>query len=956
MNAVRRVRGTGRLRGRAVRGFKMAALLAPVLSSGCFLFAPPDGTEKVYQWKLVADTPGAALLSVHGTAVNNVFAVGADDGTGPMVLHWDGDTWQRLATGQRGDLWWVYAIDDAAFMAGANATILRYADGAFERFTTPGLGKTILYGVWGSSASDVYAVGSEAGRNGFIWHFDGDEWSALDLPSDIPLDGNNDVSPFFKVWGTSADDVWVVGDDGIILRGNAADGFDVVTSPTDVLLFTVHGVGDRVVAVGGNTNGVVIDTAGGITAKSPSGAPLLQGVCVTSEGVAWATGAQGKVFREIDGEFVEEATEIDRDIQSLHAVWIDPEGGVWTVGGNVLSPPLKAGVLLFGHPENAPPSEIMLPDPSAVPVTECPEAGIDPEPERSIARRWNEQLLNSVRRDIPRPTVHARNLFHVSAALWDAWAAYDDVAVGYLVREKLDADDVDAAREEAISYAAYRILTHRYQGAIGGAVSADCYNEFMKVLGYDPAVTTTDGDSPAALGNRIGQAYIDTFADDGSNEAGNYSDPGGFVPPTPRLTVDLPGSNTTNPVLWQQIILASAVTQNGIPQGAGVREPIGPHWGAVTPFAMVRPGPGETYFPNEGPTELDADLLDATVEVIRKSAELDAADGVMMDVSPGAYGNNPLGTNDGTGHAVNPITGEPYEPQIVPRGDFTRMLAEFWADGPASETPPGHWNTIANDVADTPGFERRLFGMGEELDELTWDVHVYFALNGAVHDAAIAAWELKQVYQTARPITLIRTLAAFGQRSDPAQPSFNSRGLPLVDNLIEVITEESSAPGERHEHLARYVGEIAVRGWRGEPGDRRNEVAGVGWVRALDWIPYQRRTFVTPAFPGFVSGHSTFSRSAAEVMTELTGSAFFPGGLGGYDIQPGWLTFEKGPSQALRLEFGTYYDAADQAGQSRLWGGIHVRQDDFNGRIIGSQIGMQAVELARTYYDGTADD
>ena len=89
--------------------------------------------------------------------------------------------------------------------------------------------------------------------------------------------------------------------------------------------------------------------------------------------------------------------------------------------------------------------------------------------------------------------------------------------------------------------------------------------------------------------------------------------------------------------------------------------------------------------------------------MLRLSSELDPADGVTIDIGPGAFGDNPLGTNDGDGYDVNPVTGEPYEPNEVLRGDFARVLAEFWADGPASETPPGHWNTIANDVADTPG-------------------------------------------------------------------------------------------------------------------------------------------------------------------------------------------------------------------------------------------------------------
>jgi len=172
--------------------------------------------------------------------------------------------------------------------------------------------------------------------------------------------------------------------------------------------------------------------------------------------------------------------------------------------------------------------------------------------------------------------------------------------------------------------------------------------------------------------------------------------------------------------------------------------------------------------------------------------------------------------------------------------------------------------------------------------------------------------------------------------------------------LIEVITDESSAPGERHAVLRRYVGEIAVRSWRGEPGDRKNDVGGCGWIRAQEWLPYQRRTFVTPAFPGYLSGHSTFSRAAATVLDQITGSPNFPGGLGTFQASPGYLVFEQGPSAPITLQWSTYYDAADQAGQSRLWGGIHVQTDDFDGRRVGSRVGGSVVELARSYFDGTA--
>jgi hypothetical protein len=319
-------------------------------------------------------------------------------------------------------------------------------------------------------------------------------------------------------------------------------------------------------------------------------------------------------------------------------------------------------------------------------------------------------------------------------------------------------------------------------------------------------------------------------------------------------------------------------------------------------------------------------------------------------------GNNPLGTNDGTGYAENSVTGEPYEPNVVLRADFARALTEYWADGPTSETPPGHWNVVANEVSDSPGIEHRIGGEGPELDRLEWDVKMYFALNGAVHDAAIAAWGVKRAYESARPISMVRYMGGLGHSSDPDDPSYHLDGLPLVDDLVEVITDASSAPGERHEDLAGHVGEIAVRSWLGNPEDPETQTSGVGWILATEWIPYQRSTFVTPAFPGYVSGHSTFSRAAAEVMTELTGSQYFPGGLAEWTIEAGDLIHEEGPTEDLTLQAASYYDAADQAGQSRIYGGIHPSVDDVNGRRTGSICGKDAWALALTYFDGSAGD
>ncbi|HEY3665041.1 MAG TPA: vanadium-dependent haloperoxidase, partial [Polyangiaceae bacterium] len=635
--------------------------------------------------------------------------------------------------------------------------------------------------------------------------------------------------------------------------------------------------------------------------------------------------------------------------QSLHSVWVDPSGGVWAVGGKVLTPDLNQGIAVHGGGGVVPELDLM---PAPPPAAVCPDAQVDPAAKGSIARRWDEQVVGAIRRDVPRPGVHARNLFHVSVAIWDAFAAYDDVATGYVVQEHQTADDIQAARQEAISYAAYRVLSHRYSTAVGGPVSQACFDAFMAKLGYDPSDTNAKGTTPRALGNRIGQAVIATFADDGANEAKDYADPEAFEPDAPNLVVDRPGSHAVDPNLWQRLVLAKAETQNGIPMGAGAQTYVGAQWGGVTPFALARQKSDQPYLDiGQPPTQLDDALTDAAVDVLRRESELGIDDGATMDISPGALGNNTLGSNDGHGRAMNPMTKKPYASQLVKRGDFGRVLAEFWADGPSSETPPGHWNVIANNVADDPAFKRQLYGSGPVLDALAWDAHIYLALNGALHDAAIAAWELKRKYVTARPITLIRCMAEHGQRSDPGGEAYDPQGLPLIPGLIEMISAESSAPGERHEQLARYVGEVAVRGWRGEPGDRTHDTSGVGWERGVEWVPYQRRTFVTPAFPGYLSGHSSFSRAGATVLAALTGSDYFPGGLGSYSFKPGYLFFEYGPSAPVSLQWATYYDAADQAGQSRLWGGIHVSFDDLDGRRLGDKVGAAALDRVKSFFD-----
>lgn len=571
--------------------------------------------------------------------------------------------------------------------------------------------------------------------------------------------------------------------------------------------------------------------------------------------------------------------------------------------------------------------------------------------EPSVARIWNEQNLGAIRLSFPDPPVHSRNLFHVSVAMYDAWAAYDPLAVGYLTHEKAEAPGTVAeARHEAVTYAAYRLLSYRYvthRHPITPQESAEAselaFEAQMADFGYDPDVTTTEGSSPAAVGNRVAAAVLAYAATDDSKEDEGYEDETYEPVNAPLVLVD-PGTVMVDPNRWQPLAFEKRVSQGGGIVLDSIQTFLGSHWGGVRPFALHYEEGASLYHDPGAPPYLngvgDAEFKDNNLDVIRFSSVLDPDAGTMIDCSPATFGNNTLGFNNGTGYDSNPVTGEPYEKNMINLADFGRVLAEFWADGPHSETPPGHWNTLANKMVDHPDFVARIGGTGPILDPLEWDVKMYLPLNGAVHDVSVAVWGCKRVYDYVRPISSIRYL---GQRNE----------LPLEPGLVEIITEESSAFGERHEHLGAYVGQTAIYAWGGEPDDAETQYTGSEWILPEDWLPYQRATFVTPAFAGYVSGHSAFSRAAAEVLTHMTGSPYFPGGMGTHTVEAGSLEFEKGPSTEVTLQWATYYDAADQAGISRLYGGIHVAPDDGPGRIIGSQCGLDSWALAQQYYDGS---
>src|SRR5438874_1945111 len=293
----------------------------------------------------------------------------------------------------------------------------------------------------------------------------------------------------------------------------------------------------------------------------------------------------------------------------------------------------------------------------------------------SIARVWDEAMLDAIRRDLPAPTTHARNLFDVSAAMWDAWAAYDPNVDGYFVTEKDTAPDVEAAREAAISYAAYRVLLWRYSYGANIRVTFDELARTMRSLCYRLDFTSTKGGSPAALGNRVAAAVVRHGRSDGSIERRHYVDES-YVPVNVPLVVSQPGTAMHDATFWQPLALDQTVSQNGLAVPGKVQSFIGAQWGHVRGFALPRAQNGVPIDPGPPPigTPADAAYKQAAVDVIRRSAELDPADGQTIDIGLDALGNNPLGTNDGHGYTINPFTGRPYAPERVPQADYARVL------------------------------------------------------------------------------------------------------------------------------------------------------------------------------------------------------------------------------------------------------------------------------------------
>jgi hypothetical protein len=278
-----------------------------------------------------------------------------------------------------------------------------------------------------------------------------------------------------------------------------------------------------------------------------------------------------------------------------------------------------------------------------------------------------------------------------------------------------------------------------------------------------------------------------------------------------------------DPFRWQPLRTAAGVQQFALP-----------HWGRVEPFALTsadqfRPPP-PVVFP-------DGRYRKQALEILHSSARLT---------------------------------------------DREKVIAGYWADGPRTETPPGHWCLFAAFVS------RR------DRHTLEQDVKLFFALANALMDASIAVWEAKVHYDYVRPASAIRFLFA-GQ---------------------------------------------TIRAWAG-PFMGTRLIPGETWQ---SYIP-------TPPFAEYVSGHSTFSAASAEILRSFIGSDRLDAQV---TIAAGSSPIERGlvPAADMTLVWRTFSEAADEAGISRRYGGIHFEDGDGAGRALGRQVGTVVWQKAKALFDG----
>jgi hypothetical protein len=440
----------------------------------------------------------------------------------------------------------------------------------------------------------------------------------------------------------------------------------------------------------------------------------------------------------------------------------------------------------------------------------------------NVVLRWNQAALDAIKATSMAPPMSSRALAIVHTCMFDAWAAYDKKAIGTRIGDMLrrpKSERTKANKEKAISFAAYKALTTLFSSQTAS------FQSLMTSLGYDYTDTSTALTTAVGIGNLASYEVLDFRKHDGANQLGD--EPGSSGSPYSDYTGYTPVNSSSvlnNPSRWQPLSI-SGVDQTFLT----------PHWGLVIPFALeagneFRPKDDPHLYPSKG-------YKHQAEKIIKISAKLN---------------------------------------------DRTKSIAEYWAAGSGTVTPPGMWNQVAQFVS------RR------DKNSLDDDVKLFFILNNAMMDSGIAAWDAKRHYDSIRPVSAIRFL-------------FNNK---------------------------------TIKAWAGA-GLGTKEILGQNFQSYIS----------TPRFPEYVSGHSTYSASAAEVLKLFTGSDKYRASV---KITKGSSTIEPGitPSKTIKLSWKTFTEACEEAGMSRLYGGIHFMKGNLDGQKMGMKVGKKAFERAQFFING----
>ncbi|MEM6466324.1 MAG: DUF6851 domain-containing protein [Pseudomonadota bacterium] len=529
----------------------------------------------------------------------------------------------------------------------------------------------------------------------------------------------------------------------------------------------------------------------------------------------------------------------------------------------------------------------------------------DPDP--SISVIWDRAVQQLVIENPgPNgPTIASRAYAMMHTAMYDAWASYDDTAVrvsfdvdgNNLVLEAL-AGGGDAAKAKAMSYAAYSVLNELFPE------QSDLIDTVMgEQLGYH---LTDDGSAEAAVGLDAAADLLAQRATDGSNQAGGYS--GSYTP------------TNANPSSIEDI---TAWTPEYVPidpddgsNGQALQSFLTPQWGDVESFALAEnadgstdhsdalpPPPQDFFVAEQAGASLDMDTQTITLAAPALVNGVAYAAGDVIPVSKDLIG---VVINQGfIDQALEVIE---YSATLTDEG---KIIAEFWEDGGGTAFPPGTFMAFAQFVS------------ARDNNTLDEDAQMFLAMSNAVMDAGIVTWNAKVEYDYVRPVRAIRELGELG----------------LIGEW-----------GTDHEGNEGYV----IEAFGGI-----DPLTGVGLgtqtILATDFVTFQRPDAdPSPPFAEYTSGHSAFSSAGAEVLMRFTGSDDFGGAV---TFAPGSTQFESGvPLDEVTLAWDTFTQAADEAGESRLYGGIHFTEGDLNSRDLGRQVGGDAYDLAQKFINGTATD